>query len=111
MSRSSFLFYVLTLIRTFEEGTFTVTLQAFNISGASGVFEDEITITLPDVPPPFDSGLITNGDFSNGGDGWIGNALNVTTEGGNSFNLANVETAGNPFDVNLSQIVEITQTI
>ncbi|WP_350294041.1 PKD domain-containing protein, partial [uncultured Croceitalea sp.] len=96
-------------VRTFEEGTFTVTLQAFNISGASGVFEDEITITLPDVPPPFDSGLITNGDFSNGGDGWIGNALNVTTEGGNSFNLANVETAGNPFDVNLSQIVEITQ--
>lgn len=57
----------------------------------------------------FDDGLLTNGDFENGTEGWTGNALNVVTEGGNSFNLANVTTAGNAFDVNLSQVLELTQ--
>jgi len=57
----------------------------------------------------FDDGLLTNGDFENGTTAWTGNAANVQTEGGNSFNFANVMTAGNPFDVNLSQIVAITQ--
>ena len=58
---------------------------------------------------PFDDGLLTNGDFENGTEAWSGNALNVLTEGGNSFNFANVETAGNAFDVNLSQVIEIIQ--
>ncbi|WP_353778963.1 carbohydrate binding domain-containing protein [Winogradskyella sp. 3972H.M.0a.05] len=58
---------------------------------------------------PFDDGLLTNGDFEDGTTAWSGNALNVLTEGGNSFNFANVMTAGNPFDVNLSQVVSITQ--
>jgi hypothetical protein len=57
----------------------------------------------------FDDGLLTNGDFENGNEAWIGNARNIVTEGGNSFNLANVAVAGNAFDANLSQIVEITQ--
>ena len=96
-------------IRTFAEGTFTVSLKASNIAGASNTFEDQITIDIPDTMPDFDSGLLTNGGFEAGGDSWTGNALNVQTEGGNSFNLANVETAGNPFDVNLSQVVAITQ--
>ncbi|WP_394970504.1 carbohydrate binding domain-containing protein [uncultured Croceitalea sp.] len=96
-------------IRTFAEGTFTVSLKASNIAGASNVFEDQITVDIPDTMPDFDSGLLTNGDFEAGGDSWTGNALNVQTEGGNSFNLANVETAGNAFDVNLSQVVAITQ--
>jgi len=52
--------------------------------------------------------LVTNGDFEAGDDGsWFGNALDIRTEGDNSFNFANVETAGNPFDVNLSQVVDI----
>ena len=59
--------------------------------------------------PPFDSGLLTNGDFEAGVDPWIGNAANVVDDGGNNVNSANVETAGNPFDVNLSQVVAITQ--
>jgi len=61
--------------------------------------------------PGFDSGLLTNGDFENGGDSWIGNALDVRTEGDNSFNFANVTTAipSEPFQVNLSQVVELTQ--
>lgn len=57
----------------------------------------------------FDDGLLTNGDFENGATAWTGNAVNVLTEGGNSFNFANVTAAGNPFDVNLSQVVAITQ--
>ena len=95
--------------KNFAEGTFTVTLTAINVAGSADRISDEITIVLPEPPPAFDSGLLTNGDFEAGVDPWIGNAANVQTEGGNSFNLANVETAGNPFDVNLSQVVELTQ--
>ncbi len=63
-----------------------------------------------DTPvPPFDSGLLANGDFESGNDPWIGGGLNIVSEGGNSFNLVDVMVAGNPFDVNLSQVVEITQ--
>jgi hypothetical protein len=52
--------------------------------------------------------LLTNGDFEAGNDGsWFGNALDIRTEGGNSFNFADVEVAGNPFDVNLSQVVDL----
>jgi hypothetical protein len=46
--------------------------------------------------------LITNGDFSNGATGWSGSATEVRTENGNSFFFANVQTAGQPFAVNLS---------
>lgn len=53
--------------------------------------------------------LLTNGDFELGDDGsWYGNALNIRTEGDNSFNFADVVAAGNPWDVNLSQLVELT---
>ena len=55
----------------------------------------------------FDGGLVDNGDFEEGMVEWIGNAFNVQTDGGNSFNFANIETAGNAFDVNLSQVLEI----
>lgn len=47
--------------------------------------------------------LLSNGDFEEGMTIWEGNGFNVQTDGGNSFNLVNVESAGNPFDVNLSQ--------
>ncbi|MCP4320591.1 MAG: DUF5011 domain-containing protein, partial [Alteromonadales bacterium] len=57
----------------------------------------------------FDDGLLTNGDFESGSDSWIGNAVNVQTIGDNSFNSADVTTAGNPYDVNLSQVVELVQ--
>ncbi|MGN8225094.1 T9SS type A sorting domain-containing protein [Gracilimonas sp. BCB1] len=53
--------------------------------------------------------LLTNGDFEAGDDGsWYGNALDIRTEGGNSYNFADVATAGNAFDVNLSQLVDLT---
>jgi hypothetical protein len=58
------------------------------------------TVTTPTPTPS--ANLVTNGNFSSGNTGWTGNALNVLTEGGNSYNSANVTAAGNPWDVNLS---------
>ncbi len=96
-------------IFTFGNGTFTVTLEASNVAGASATFEDEIIVQVADPDPGFDAGLLTNGDFENGTEPWIGGGLNIVTEEDNSFNSVNVEVAGNPFDVNLSQVVELTQ--
>lgn len=56
----------------------------------------------------FSQNLITNGDFESGTAGWSGNALNVVTEGDNSYNAANVTVAGNAFDVNLSYVTPMT---
>lgn len=55
--------------------------------------------------------LITNGDFENGTTGWTTNygGPDVRSEGGNSFFFAEVTTAGEPFNVNMSQILQITQ--
>ena len=47
--------------------------------------------------------LLSNGDFEEGMTIWEGNGFNVQTDGGNSFNFVDVETAGDPFAVNLSQ--------
>ncbi len=99
-------------IKTYPSGTFNVSLKASNNAGASDTFTDQLTVTITDPvdpPPAFDSGLISNGDFSSGTDSWIGGGLNVATEGGNSFQRVNVEAAGNPFDVNISQVVALTQ--
>ncbi|MEO1051386.1 MAG: carbohydrate binding domain-containing protein [Bacteroidota bacterium] len=97
---------VINPIRSYVSGTYTVVLTATNIAGGNDTFEDTFTIT---IPQRFNSGLAANGDFEDGGLGWSGNALNVQTEGGNSFNFANVETAGDAFNVNLSQVLELTQ--
>ncbi|WP_405226151.1 carbohydrate binding domain-containing protein [Lentisalinibacter sediminis] len=63
----------------------------------------------PSSGDPFDSGLLTNGDFEAGVDPWIGNAANVVDDGGNLVNFADITAAGQPFDVNLSQVVAITE--
>ncbi|SFI14829.1 T9SS type A sorting domain-containing protein [Halpernia frigidisoli] len=52
--------------------------------------------------------LVTNGNFNAGGTGWSGNALNVVTVGGNSYNEANVAAAGNAYDSNLSYVLPLT---
>ena len=69
--------------------------------------------TIPPVVSTFDDGLLTSGDFENGVGAWIGNAANVTEEllgvDGTKANFADVAVAGNPWDVNLSQVVSITQ--
>lgn len=53
--------------------------------------------------------LLENGDFEGGATDWFGNAFNIQCDGGNCFNFADVAVAGNPFDVNLSQVEEIVQ--
>lgn len=81
-------------------GVYTI---AYNVTDAAG---NEAAEVIRTVTVTYDAGLLTNGDFETGdGTGWIGNALDVRTEGGNSYNFANVTAAGQPFDVNLSQVV------
>lgn len=56
----------------------------------------------------FSQELVTNGNFESGVTGWSGNAANVVTENGNSYNAANIAIAGNAWDVNLSQVLALT---
>jgi PKD repeat protein len=91
-------------VNTLQPGEYTI---AYNVSDAAGNAATEVTRT---VTVTFDAGLVVNGDFQTGdGTGWTGNALDVRTEGGDSYNFANVASAGNPFDVNLSQVIEMQQ--
>lgn len=62
----------------------------------------------------FDSGLLNNGDFENGSDSWLvgvddASAAPVVTDGDNTYYSVNVTAAGNSFDVNTSQKLEIVQ--
>lgn len=56
----------------------------------------------------FAQNLVSNGDFESGDTGWSGNAKNVVTESGNSYNAANVTTAGDAYTVNLSYVLPLT---
>ena len=64
--------------------------------------------------PPFDSGLLTNGDFEAGVDPWLAGVANpigtenVIDDNGNAVYFVDVMAAGNAFDVNLSQMLAIT---
>lgn len=90
---------------------------------AAGTFYvDDITqVDGTPPPPPFDAGLLTNGDFQTlDGNGnvvaWIqgvddNNPAPVVTVGGNTYYSINVTspTPGSPFNINVSQKVEIVQ--
>jgi hypothetical protein len=52
--------------------------------------------------------VAVNGGFENGFEGW-NQVGNIVTEGDNSFLLVDVTAAGNPWDVNLSQVVSLVQ--
>ncbi|WP_442846289.1 carbohydrate binding domain-containing protein [Leeuwenhoekiella sp. H156] len=86
-----------------------VTLFADGPGNTADTFYVDDIAQIETPVPPFDSGLLINGDFEAGIQPWIGNGANAVTEGGNTYNFVNVETAGEPFNVNLSQVVEITQ--
>ncbi|MEM6513552.1 MAG: carbohydrate binding domain-containing protein [Pseudomonadota bacterium] len=64
---------------------------------------------------PFDSGLVTNGDFEAGISPWLNGVTNpigsenVIDDMGNNVYFVDVMTAGDAFNVNLSQILEIIQ--
>lgn len=62
--------------------------------------------TTTDEPTP-STNLITNGDFSDGDTGWMGNAAFVRE--GEAFNFANVEEAGAAHNVNLSYPLDIPE--
>jgi hypothetical protein len=79
---------------------------------AGTVFIDNIYFYKPSAASTFDDGLLTNGDFQAGSDGWIvgvdDNApAPVVTASGNTYYSVNVPNAGNPWEVNVSQKVEI----
>ena len=76
------------------------------------VFIDNLYFYRQSSGPAFNDGLLTNGDFENGSDSWIVGVNDnapapVVTNGGNTYYSANVESAGNVYDVNVSQKVEI----
>ena len=63
---------------------------------------------------PFNDGLLANGDFESGTAPWIvgvddASPIAVVTDSGNTYYSANITTAGNPWDVNMSQKVNIIQ--
>ena len=69
---------------------------------------------LSTTNPTFDDGLLTNGDFENGSDSWIvgvddTNPAPVVTVDGNTYYSVDVTAAGNAFEVNVSQKLEIVQ--
>lgn len=88
---------------------------------ASGTFyvDDFEQVDGTPPPPPFDDGLLTNGDFQTlDGDGnvveWIQgvddtNPAPVVTVSGNTYYSINIDspTPGSPFNINVSQKVEI----
>ncbi|MDX2370154.1 MAG: carbohydrate binding domain-containing protein [Colwellia sp.] len=60
-----------------------------------------------DTGPVAGEEILSNGSFDDGTTDWIG-AVTVNSDGDNSFYQADVATAGNPWDVNLSQVMTIT---
>jgi len=101
--------------KTQQLNTTITTFIQTNQAGMTGVPSDataalggQLTQALTGTPSTGNAtNLVANGDFSNGATGWSGNAANVLTEGGNSFNFADVATAGEPFAVNLSYVLNI----
>ena len=83
----------------------------FDLGAEAGMVNiDNVGLFLGDGP--FDDGLLVNGDFEAGADPWIvgtdDNApISVVTDGGNTYFSVDVAAAGNPWDVNMSQKVEI----
>jgi endoglucanase len=71
----------------------------------------KITLLLSLILSTMTNGqIVTNGDFQTGSAApWYGNAANVVDLGGGTFvNQANVEAVGSAFNVNLSQVVNLT---
>ncbi|WP_296317138.1 PKD domain-containing protein [Winogradskyella sp. UBA3174] len=94
-------------------GMYSVVLQVSNDGGSSDSFEDLLVID-----EQFNGGLLTNGDFENGNNSWIqgvddNNPAPVVTVDGNIFYQVNVTNPnpGQPFLVNVSQKLEITQGV
>ena len=81
----------------------------FDIGGEVGL------VNIDNVSLIVGSGnLLSNGDFENGSDPWIvgvddSTPAPVVTNNGNTYYSVNVEAAGNVYDVNMSQKVELIE--
>ncbi|WP_164975309.1 carbohydrate binding domain-containing protein [Lutibacter sp. HS1-25] len=99
---------------TTTKQTYTITLTAnagasdarvfFDLGAAAGAVNiDNVSLFLEN--------LVTNGDFENGAEPWtIGvgtDPVPLATTGGNTYYSVNVANAGNPWEVNMSQKLEI----
>jgi hypothetical protein len=90
-----------------------ITQILIDSDGAAGVvYVDNFYFYKASSASTFDDGLLTNGDFESGSDSWIvgvdDNApAPVVTSSGNTYYSIAVANAGNPWDVNVSQKVEI----
>ena len=78
------------------------------------IFIDNLYFYRASSGPAFDDGLLTNGDFENGSDSWIvgvddSSPATVVTTNGNTYYSVNVESAGNVYDVNVSQKVALAE--
>ncbi|MFT4994561.1 MAG: hypothetical protein ACI965_001592, partial [Paraglaciecola sp.] len=60
-----------------------------------------------DTGPEPGEEILNNGSFDNGTEGWNGGT--VSSEGDNNFFQADVANAGDPWDVNLSQVMTLVQ--
>lgn len=86
-------------------GDYLVTLTAkYSKTGETKTYSSTVSLFI------FAGGLITNGDFESGVSPWRLGVINplpsglLLTESGNTYFSINVGAAGNPFDVNLSQL-------
>ncbi|SDR87297.1 Carbohydrate binding domain-containing protein [Polaribacter sp. KT25b] len=89
-------------------------LKQFKFVGSGTIFIDNLYFYKQGSGVIFDDGLLTNGDFENGSDSWLigvddSTSAPVVTEGGNTYYSVDVTAAGNSYDVNTSQKVEIIQ--
>ena len=98
-----------------DQGLLVDDLMQFKFVGSGTVFLDNIYFYRASTNViPFDSGLLTNGDFESGSDFWLvgvddSSAAPVVTVAGNTYYSVNVTAAGQPYTVNTSQKVEIIE--
>ena len=94
--------------------TLFITLLTFSLGFAHNLTNDFETSPVTEEFIALDGGLLTNGDFENGSDSWLvgvddNTSAPVVTVGGNTYYSVDVAAAGNAYDVNLSQKVEIIE--
>ena len=98
-----------------DQGLPVDALKQFKFVGSGTVFIDNLYFyKASSNGSAFDGGLLTNGDFENGSDSWLVGVDDTTsapveTDGGNTYYNVDVTVAGNAYDVNLSQKVEIIE--
>jgi len=94
--------------------TLFITLLTFSLGFAHNLTYDFETSPVTEEFIALDGGLLTNGDFENGSDSWLVGVDDTTsapveTNGGNTYYSVDVTAAGNAYDVNLSQKLEIIE--